>query len=232
MYSAESLVNHAVHLFFNVKHSCLWASSKNLLIPCLNSRHADTFGTHLGTSLHHVETEWNSFTHLFPFLSLSSAYLVGFDMNSLSKRVSITEPLHVLSQHFDGDVTRIFLTPPFFCFSDQLWERNNMILMASTHLLWLPALPCKIFGRWHLTRQPMNLSPYFVALMILLCSCIKDQTTWRGYLLARWVRSVEKLTFTNLYLNSTSHSHDHHHHHHMPYFPHLCTRPEFFASEW
>jgi hypothetical protein len=70
-----------------------------------------------------LETEWNSFTHLFPFLSWFSAYLVGFDMTSLSNRVPITEPLHVLSQHFGGDVTRIFqnvLTPPFFCFSDQL----------------------------------------------------------------------------------------------------------------
>ena len=153
---------------------------KTLLIPCLNTKHTDTLGTHLGTSLHHVETEWNSFTHLFPFLSWSSAYLVGFDMTSLSNRVPITEPLHVLSQHFDGDITRIFqnvLTPLFSCFSDQLWERNNTIPMASTHLLWLPALLCKTFGRWHLTRQPMNLCHYFVAMMILLCPRIKDQTT-------------------------------------------------------
>jgi hypothetical protein len=39
----------------------------------------------------------------------------------------------------------------------------------------------------------------------------------------------QKLTFTNLYLSSTSHSR---YHHHIPYFPHLCTRPELFASEW
>jgi hypothetical protein len=64
-----------------------------------------TLGTHLGTSQHHVETEWNSFTPLFPFLSWFSAFLVGFDMTSLSNRVPITEPLHDLSQHFDGGVT-------------------------------------------------------------------------------------------------------------------------------
>lgn len=144
-------------------------------------------------------------------------------MTSPSSRVPITLPLHILSQHFDGDVTRIF------CFSDQLWERNNTIPMASTHLLWLPASSYKTFGRWHLTRQPMNLSPYLVALMIFCVLASRTRPPEEDNCWLSGLGVYQKFTFTNLYLSSTSHSRYHHHHHH---FPHLCIRPELFASEW
>lgn len=154
-------------------------------------------------------------------------------MTPLSSRVPITLPLHVLSQYFDGVVTRIFqnvLTPPFFCFSDQLWERNNTIPMASNHLLWLPASSYTTFGRWHLTRQPwisllIWLHWWFFCVLASRTRPPEEDTCWLSGL-----GVYQKLTFTNLYLSSTSHSC--YHHHHMPYYPHLCTRPELFASEW
>jgi hypothetical protein len=94
---------------------------------------AKQLGKYVGNSPCHVKNSMEFINTIRSLRAGPEDILVSFDVVSLFTMVPIVEALHLLSQHFDEDILRLFhhvLTCSFFRFNSQFYKQTDGVAMG------------------------------------------------------------------------------------------------------
>jgi hypothetical protein len=124
---------------------------------------AKQLGEYVGNSPRHVKNSME-FIIIQSLRACPENILVSFDNVSLFTMVPIVEALHLLSWHYDKDITRHFhhvLISSSFRFNGQFYEQTNGVAMSSPQIPVIADFFMEHFGKRLWMGRPTSRSAAF-----------------------------------------------------------------------